>query len=136
MGVAAIPFIMQGASTGMDYVNSAGIKEQGKLQAEMEDVAVLQRETDRKADLLRAISSQRARASGAGITMEGSPLSVIQEQIRQERQDTSRDVFNTNIAKQSAIYSARLKSGSLKTRGALSLLSAGLMAAETAPVDE
>lgn len=136
MGVAAIPFIMQGASTAMDFVGAEGIKQQGKIQAEMEDVAVMQRESDRKADLLRAISSQRARASGAGITMEGSPLSVIQEQIRQERTDTQRDLFNTQIAKQSAIYSSRLKSGALKKRSAFSLLQSGYGAASTAPAEE
>lgn len=123
-------------SAAMDYIAAEGIEEQGKIEAEMEDVAVLQRESDRKAELLRAISSQRARTSGAGIAIEGSPLSVIQEQIRQERKDTSRDIFNTKIAKQSAIYSSKLKAGALKTRGAISLLTLGMGAAESAPVDE
>ena len=136
MGVAAIPLIMQGASTAMDLNSASAIERQGKLEAQMIDVAALQRETDRKSELVKSISSQRARAGASGITIEGSPLSVIQESIRQTEQDTERDKFNTSIAKQSAIYSAKLKSGALKTKAGLSLLQRGSTAITTAPVKD
>lgn len=94
-----------------------GVEREGKLEAKMADVAALQRETDRKSELVKAISSQRARASGAGITMEGSPMSVIEESIRQTGIDSERDKFNTTVSKQSSIYKAKARAGAIK-RGA------------------
>ena len=106
---------------------------EGDMAAEMEDIAAMQRETDRKLDLARAVSSTRAKASGSGIlTNVGSPLSVIEEQIRQEKTDTERDKFNTKIAAQSARYSAAAKSGQIRGAAGLRLLQSAESAAVTA----
>lgn len=134
IGVAALA--MQGFSTLSDYENAQMLERQGDLQARMEDVAALQRETDRKAELTRAISTQRASASAAGITLSGSPLSVIREQINQEQRDTSRDRFNTSVNKLSSIYAARINASGMRTRGATSLLGSGYSYMQNKPVSE
>ena len=105
---------------------------EGKLAAEMEDVAAMQRETDRKLDLARAVSSTRAAASGSGILGNvGSPLSVIEQQIEQSQIDTERDKFNTKIAQQSARYRAAAQAGQIRGQAGLSLLKSGVNAAST-----
>lgn len=96
---------------------------EGNLAAEMQDVAALQRETDRKLDLARAISTTRAKASGAGIvTNVGSPLSIIEQQIEQEKIDTERDKFNAMISAQSARYQGAARAGQIRGQATLSLL--------------
>lgn len=96
---------------------------EGKLAAQMEDVAAMQRETDRKLELARAVSSTRASASGRGILANvGSPLSVIESQIEQEKIDTERDKFNAKIAAQSARYRGAARSGEIRGEATVSLL--------------
>ena len=96
---------------------------EGKLAAEMEGVAALQRETDRKLELVKAISSQRASASGRGIEVNtGSPLAVINNTIEDADKDIDRDRFNSKIAAQSALYRGAARSGQLKGQAQLSLL--------------
>ena len=110
-------------------------REEGKLSAEMETVAQLQRETDRKLALINAVSSQRAKAGASGIDINtGSPLTVVQEMIDQESRDTDRDKFNARVAEQSALYRANITSSQLRNRGRLSLLRAGVETATTLPV--
>lgn len=100
---------------------------EGKLKAEMEGVAALQRETDRKLDLVKAISSQRARFGSSGIdTNSGSPLSLINKTIEDADRDIDRDRFNAKIAQQSAIYRGKARSGELKGQAQLALLRGGV----------
>lgn len=136
MGIAALPVIVQGLATANAFGEASMAEDQGKLEAQMADVAALQRETDRKSELVRAIGSQRARAGASGITIEGSPLSVINETIRQESVDTARDKFNTNITKQSALFRSKLKSGSIRARSGISLLGSGSDFMQNAPLKE
>lgn len=99
------------------------VKQEGKLAAEMEGVAALQRETDRKIELVKSISAQRARAGASGIdTNTGSPLALINQTIKDSQRDTERDAFNTKIAKQSALYRANARAGQIKGEAKLSLL--------------
>lgn len=110
---------------------SAGLeKQQGKIQAEMENVAALQRETDRKMELARSIGSIRAGAGAAGITGEGSPLTLIQENIKAEKRDTERDAFMTRVRSQSALMRSRMRAGAIKTEAAFRLIEAGKDAAQ------
>lgn len=106
---------------------------EGKLAAEMEDVAALQRETDRKLELARAVSTTRARASGAGISVNvGSPLAIIEQQIEQEKIDTDRDKFNAKIAAQSARYRGAAEAGQIRGAATISLLKSAEQAAMNA----
>lgn len=106
---------------------------EGKLAAEMTDVASLQRETDRKLELAKAISTSRASSSARGIVGNvGSPLAVIEQQISQEKTDTHRDKFNAKIAAQSALYQGYARAGQIRGQAQLSLLKAGESAATSA----
>ena len=107
-------------------------RQQGKLQAEMEDVAAAQRETDRKMDLARSIGSIRAGAGASGITSEGSPLTLIQETIKAEERDTARDVFMTKMRKSSALIQSRMRSGQIIGGAQLSILRNAQQSAESA----
>ena len=123
------------ALTGLTVAQRFGAakdaRAEGKVAAEMEGVAALQRETDRKLELMKAISSQRARSGASGIDISaGSPLSVISQQLEEEERDTQRDKFNTQIAQQSAKYRAQLKAGQLRGRAQKSLLAMGFGADE------
>ena len=129
MSVAMLPLAL-GASAGAtalsvsQQVGAAKMAEkQGELAAKMEDVAAMQRETDRKLDLARAISSTRAAASGAGILANvGSPLAVVEQQIQQEKIDTERDKFNAKIEAQSARFRGAAQAGQLRGQAGISLL--------------
>jgi hypothetical protein len=87
-------------------IGSFGLqKDIGKIQrgeaevaAKSEEAAGVQREVDRKAQLSEALASQNAAAGTAGIAaFEGSPLSVMQEDVRRESVATERDVFQTKL---------------------------------------
>lgn len=108
-------------------------RQQGKLQAEMEDVAAAQRETDRKMDLARSIGSIRAGAGASGITGEGSPLTLIQESIKAEQRDTARDEFMTKMRKSSALMQSRMRAGQIMGQAQLSILQNTQQAAMSAP---
>lgn len=102
---------------------ASDVEKEGRMAAEMEGVASMQRETDRKLELMKAISSQRARAGASGIDVGiGSPISVISNQLQEAERDTDRDKFNTKIAQQSAVYRSKLKSGELRGKAQKSLL--------------
>ena len=119
LGLAGLSFVQQSGAASM-------AAREGQLAAEMEDVAALQRETDRKLELARAVSTTRARASGAGIAVNvGSPLAIIEQQIEQEKIDTERDKFNAKIAAQSARYRGAAEAGQLRGQAGISLLKAG-----------
>lgn len=80
-------------------------KDIGKIQrgeaevaAKSEEAAGVQREADRKSQLAEALASQNAAAGAGGIAaFEGSPLSVMQEDVRRESVATERDVFQTKL---------------------------------------
>ena len=71
---------------------------EAETQAKAEEAAGIQREADRKSRLAEALASQNAAAGAKGIAaFEGSPLSVMQEDMRQEAESTSRDDFQTQM---------------------------------------
>ena len=98
--------------------------EQMELEARQEEVAAKQREADRKDALARAMASQIASAGARGIAVfEGSPLTILEEDIRQESKATERDLFNTRLA----VLSKRAGAGTARQRG--------LMAKRTADIE-
>ena len=135
MSTSLMALSSQAGTAGLGYMQARSAakfeREQGRLQAQMEDVAATQRETDRKMNLARSISTIRAGAAGAGITGEGSPLTLISEAIKQEQRDTERDLFNTRMRQQSALIRSRMRSGQILGGAQLSLLQQGQQAVQT-----
>lgn len=100
-------------------------REEGKLAAEMEDVAAMQRETDRKLALASAIGTARAGAAGAGIAINtGSPLTAMNEMVRQSNVDTERDQFNSRVAALTARYRGAAQAGQIRGQAGIGLLRA------------
>ncbi len=90
---------------------AAGKIAQGEAEvaAKQEELAAVQREGDRKNRLAEVLASQNASAGARGVAaFEGSPLTILQEDIRKEEKATQRDIFQT-----------RLKTMTIRARGAL-----------------
>ena len=72
---------------------------EAELSAQTEELAATQREGDRKERLAKAMATANAQAGAAGIAaFEGSPLTILQESIRNEETATERDMFNARIS--------------------------------------
>lgn len=92
-------------------------KQEADIQASQEELGAIQREGDRKSRLADALATQSVTASAGGIAaFEGSPLAILQEDIKREKVGTERDIFQ-----------ARLKAITLRTRGKVAKR-AGLLA--------
>ena len=75
---------------------------EAKVEAKQIETAAASREADRKEDLARAIASQSAGAGASGLTLQGSPLSVLEEDVRQEGIAGRRDTFQAKLAAQAS----------------------------------
>jgi hypothetical protein len=72
---------------------------QMEVEAKGEELGAIQREGDRKQRLAKALASQIAGAGARGIAaFEGSPLTVLQEDIKTEQTATERDAFNSRLS--------------------------------------
>lgn len=105
MGTAALPLAIggMGATSLLQFgmTRSAGkiAQMEAETAARQEEVAVVQREADRKEALARALASQNAETGAKGImAFEGSPLSILQADIEAEKKATSRDTSMSKIA--------------------------------------
>lgn len=93
-------------------------QEELKAQATQEELAGKQREADRKGRLAQALASQSASTGARGIAgFEGSPLTILEEDISREETATERDVFQTQLAART-----------LRTRGKVARKQANLAA--------
>lgn len=117
---------------GAGQTRSAGkiAEMEAKTEAAQIETAAAQREADRKERLARAVSSQMAAGGASGLTFEGSPLSVLEEDVRREKEATQRDTLMAQVGAQSA--RARGKVARAQARGAavLGLLKTGSDAAK------
>ena len=105
----------------MDAASAA--KDQGKVEAQQEEIAATQRESDRKERLAEAMASQTASAGARGVfAFEGSPLAVLNEDIRKEEVATDRDSFNARVAGLGATIRGSNRSSQLKTQARIGLL--------------
>lgn len=106
-------------------------KDIGKIQrgeaevaAKSEEAAGVQREADRKAQLAEALASQNAAAGAGGIAaFEGSPLSVMQEDVRRESIATERDVFQTKLTALTLRSRGKIAERTAKAKATLGLIS-------------
>lgn len=115
-----------------DVLTLGGTIEQGKaMQREAETAALAEeaagvsREADRKARLAQALASQNAAAGAAGIAaFEGSPLSIMQQDIKAAGEATKRDVFQTNLAARTLRARGKIAKRQARTGGLLQFASA------------
>lgn len=104
MGVfaPAIPYIVGGLTVASGVVAAKSARDAGKAQAAQyqaeavqEGDAARQREIERKRNLLRAISSQGARAAAGGAQFSGSLETIARNDISQASNDLLVDKVNT-----------------------------------------
>ena len=96
---------------------------EGKIAAQQEELGATQREADRKERLADALASQTASAGARGVVaFEGSPLTILQEDIRKEEVATQRDVFQSRLAGMTAKQRAKNKAGGIRTGANIGLL--------------
>ena len=101
--MAFAPLLIAG---GASLLQAEQRKESGRITAQESRIAAgqielgaVQREADRKDRLAKAMASQNAAAGAKGIAaFEGSPLSILEADIRAEETATERDIFQTNLA--------------------------------------
>ena len=122
--IAAATAAVSAASQHNQQKNAAtAAKNEAELKAEQEKLAATQRESDRKERLAYAMSSQTASAGARGvISSEGSPLTVLQEDIRREEVATERDIFGSKLASSTALIRGRNKERSLKSGANIGLI--------------
>ncbi|PCH98505.1 MAG: hypothetical protein COB84_01960 [Rhodobacteraceae bacterium] len=101
---AALPLILAGGSTLLSASQQASAGQIAQLESNVKskqiETAAAQREADRKAGLAEAAASQVSAAGASGIQFEGSPLSILEEDIRKEEQASQRDIFQARIGAQ------------------------------------
>jgi hypothetical protein len=86
------------ASFGLQRAQGDIARGESEVQAKAEEAAGVSREADRKGRLAEALASQNASAGASGIAaFEGSPLSVMKEDILREKTATQRDKFQTKL---------------------------------------
>lgn len=88
---------------------NAGIAQshQMKAQAAREGDAARQREIERRRNLLRALSSQSARAGAGGVALDGSLASIARADIRDATNDLLIDRSNTRSKQNELITGAK-----------------------------
>lgn len=96
---AGLSIFTSAAKFGAQKDAARAAEKQGKVEAQQEEIMATQREADRKERLAEAMASQTASAGSRGVfAFEGSPLSVLQEDMRKEEVATDRDAFNARVA--------------------------------------
>ena len=94
---------------------------QTEVAAKQEELAVTAREADRKDRLANALASQNARAGAAGVAaFEGSPLTILQDQIEREKVATERDVFGAELAALGLRATGRVREKQARVRSLIS----------------
>jgi hypothetical protein len=111
-------------------INAGKVAEiESKTEAKQIETEAASREADRKEDLNVALSSQMAGAGARGIGFEGSPLTVLQEDERKEKEATKRDTLQSQMAAQSARTRGKVAKSQAKGAAVLGLLGAAAGAA-------
>lgn len=94
----ALPVAMAAVQIGQNISSSKIAGGEANLQAQQIELGAKQREADRKERLSLALASQNAAAGAGGIAaFEGSPLTIMNEDIRRAEQETERDQFSSQL---------------------------------------
>ena len=116
LGVGAQQFSMQRSAAAIE-------RGEAEVAAKQEELGATAREADRKAQLARALASQRASAGAKGIAaFEGSPLTILEADIQAEKEATERDVFATELSAFMARTGAKTREKLQKRAATLGLL--------------
>ena len=122
---AAIPIVMAGIQISQQKAQADIALGESKVAAEQEDLGAKQREADRKERLAIALASQNAAAGAKGVAaFEGSPLTIMKEDIRREETATQRDIFSSQLASLTAKSRGQVQSKSLRSQSLLTAASA------------
>lgn len=124
IALAAISFGQQRAAGDI-------AKAESEVEAAQIETAAASREADRKSDLARAVASQSAGTGASGISFEGSPLSVLQEDIRREEEATERDVLQSRLGAKAARTRGKVAKDQARSLAVTSLLKTASSAAKT-----
>lgn len=95
---------------------------EAKTEAKQIETAAAAREADRKEDLARALASQAAGAGASGIVFEGSPLSVLEEDIRREKVAGEREGLTAGLGAMAARTRGKVASRQATAGAGVSLL--------------
>lgn len=117
-------------SLGISLLQQRAQVASGKIQrmeagvaAKQEELASISRERDRKSRLADALASQNAAAGAKGIAaFEGSPLTILNEDIRREGVATERDLFLSQMAQFTTLARGRIAAKQGRTAGNIGLL--------------
>ena len=111
------------AISSQQQITAGRIKNfESRVEADQIEAAASSREADRKEDLARAIASQSAGAGASGISLQGSPLTVLEADIEAEERATGRDLFQARLGKQAARTRGRTAERTARNRATVSLL--------------
>ena len=124
----AIPIAVAGVQMNQQAAQSKIATGQAKVEGEQIQLGAKQREADRKERLAMALASQNASAGAGGIAaFEGSPLTIMKEDMRREKEATSRDKFMADLGVMTSKARASVKKTGLRNQ---SLLTAANLATE------
>ena len=113
------------ASFGSARAQGEIARGESEVQAKAEEAAGVSREADRKGRLAEALASQNASAGASGIAaFEGSPLSVMKEDVRREKVATERDTFQTNLRAMTLRAQGKAAERQAKTSANIGLITA------------
>lgn len=99
---------------------------ESEVAAKAEEAAGVSREADRKERLAEALASQNAGAGASGIAaFEGSPLSVMNEDVRRESVATERDEFQTKLKSMTLRARGKMAQRQAKSGANIGLITAG-----------
>ena len=122
---AVIPMVMAGIQISQQQAQASIALDESQIKAEQEDLGAKQREADRKERLSIALASQNAAAGAKGVAaFEGSPLTILKEDIQREATATERDKFSTGLASLTAKSRGKVKASSLRSQSLLTAASA------------
>jgi len=111
------------ASFGMSRAQGDIARGEAEVAAKAEEAAGVARESDRKGRLAEALASQNASAGAGGIAaFEGSPLSVMNEDIRRESVATERDEFQTKLRSMTLRAGGKIAQRQAKTGANIGLI--------------
>ena len=84
-------------------------KREAESAAQQIELETISREADRKERLAKALASQNARAGAGGIqAFAGSPLTIMQEDIRKEKISSERARFSADLEKLTTANRAKM----------------------------
>ena len=105
--------------------NAAKIQEgESKVSAAQAKLIATQREADRKSLLAQAIASQNAAAGASNIAaFEGSPLTIMREDIKAEEVATEREEFSAKLGRMTELARGGIAAKQMQTGATIGLLS-------------